>query len=396
MKQKTISLTIISTFLVTALAFSENKQQLKINGIVVEARDGAVANLELKKQTVPFLGVYAVPLNPAVAKQLKLADGLYLSLEQAIPDSPAAKAGLERFDVIKKFDDQILVNPEQLQALVRSRKKGDLVKLSILRGGEEKTVEVQLEEQQVPAVALRQARPVPGGANHGLNFGPDFPFGPNAQAFGLDDPNGNLNLRLGFGDDLRARIQRQLQRQREQLGRQGFRQNPDFNDPELLEKFDADGDGKLSPMERDKARDEGALPGLNFGLDLNLNQGAPEIADLLRDARRRGAANAWSSVSGSAQTKVVTMDDTGSYEFSSNDGVKRFKATSPDGEVLFDGPVNTKEEKVKVPENLRQRLDSIESNVKVRINSGGPDLDFPQIQPRERKRKGKEKKDQLL
>ena len=149
-------------------------------------------------------------------------------------------------------------------------------------------------------------------------------------------------------------------------------------------------------MERDKARDEGALPGLNFGLDLNLNQGAPEIADLLRDARRRGAANAWSSVSGSAQTKVVTMDDTGSYEFSSNDGVKRFKATSPDGEVLFDGPVNTKEEKAKVPENLRQRLDSIESNVKVRINSGGPDLDFPQIQPRERKRKGKEKKDQLL
>ncbi len=395
MKQKTISLTIISTFLVTALAFSENKQQLKINGIVVEARDGAVANLELKKQTVPFLGVYAVPLNPAVAKQLKLADGLYLSLEQAIPDSPAAKAGLERFDVIKKFDDQILVNPEQLQALVRSRKKGDLVKLSILRGGEEKTVEVQLEEQQVPAVALRQARPVPAVPATSSNVS-DFPFGPDVQAFGFDDPNGNPNLRLGFGDDLRARIQRQLQRQREQLGRQGFRQNPDFNDPELLEKFDADGDGKLSPMERDKARDEGALPGLNFGLDLNLNQGAPEIADLLRDARRRGAANAWSSVSGSAQTKVVTMDDTGSYEFSSNDGVKRFKATSPDGEVLFDGPVNTKEEKVKIPENLRQRLDSIESNVKVRINSGGPDFNSPRVQPRERKNKGKGKKDQLL
>ena len=196
MKYKTISLTIISTFLMTAFAFSENKQKLKINGVVVEARDGNVQTLEVKKQQVPFLGVYAVPLNPAVAKQLKLADGLYLSLEQAIPDSPAAKAGLERFDVLKKFDDQILVNSQQLQALVRSKKKGDLVKLSILRGGEEKTVEVQLGEQQVPAVVVRQARPVPGGANPELNFGPDFPFGPDAQAFGFDDPNGNLNLRF--------------------------------------------------------------------------------------------------------------------------------------------------------------------------------------------------------
>ena len=187
MKYKTISLTIISTFLLTAFAFSQNRQKLEINGVVVEVRDGAVANL-LKKQTVPFLGVYAVPLNPAVAKQLKLADGLYLSLEQAIPDSPAAKAGLERFDVLMKFDDQILVNSQQLQALVRSKKKGDLVKLSILRGGEEKTVEVQMGEQQVPKVVFGRALPAPAPADHRLGFGGQgFPFAPNALPLRIDD-----------------------------------------------------------------------------------------------------------------------------------------------------------------------------------------------------------------
>jgi len=255
-----------------------------------------------------------------------------------------------------------------------------------------------LGEQEVPAAMVRQARPVPAPANPGpgFDFGPDFPFGPDAQAFGFDVPDGNLNLRFGFDDDVRARIQRQLQRHRNQLGNQGLRQNPGFNDPELLEKYDADGDGKLSPMERDKARDEGVVPNPKFDFDLNLDLGVPQIEDLLRDARRRGAASTWSAVSGSAQTKVVTMDDTGSYEYSSNDGDKRFKATSPDGEVLFDGPVNTKEEKAKVPEHLRPRLDSIESNVKVRVHpKPGADA-LPQVHPQKRNKKNKEKKNQLL
>jgi hypothetical protein len=304
-----------------------------------------------------------------------------------------------------KFDDQILVNPEQLQALVHSRKKGDQVKISILRGGKEKTVEVKLEEQQVPGVAFGRALPVPDPADPRFNFGGQgFPFGPDADVnarafkFRLDDLDGNLDLRFGLGDDVRAQIQRQIQRHRDQLGKQGFGHNQKFNDPELLEKYDADGDGKLSPMERDKARSEGAIPNskFDFDLDLDFNLGAPKVEDLLRDARRRGAANAWSSVSGSAQTKVVTMDDTGSYEFSSNDGDKRFKATGPNGDLLFDGPVNTKEERSKVPENLRQRLDSIESNVKVRIHTDGLDHELPQVQPRGKNKKGKGKKNQLL
>ncbi len=392
MKPKTTSFLTIATLLAPAFAYSD-KAKPKANGAIAVAQARALANPKIKKEKVPFLGVYAVPLNPAVAKQLKLDDGLYLSLEQAIPDSPAAKAGLEQYDVLLRFDDQILVNSQQLQALVRSKKQGDWVTVSILRGGEEKTIKVQLGEQQVTDVVAR--RPVPVNPRFGLG-GQGFPFGPDAGASGGDDLGDNLNLRFGLGDDVRNQIQRQLRRHRQQLGKHGIDPGVDFTDPELLEKYDADNDGKLSPMERDKARSEGTIPNLEFDFDLNLDLGVPNVADLLRDARRRGTANAWSSVSGSAQTKVVTMDDTGSYEFSSNDGEKRFKATSPDGNVLFDGPVNTKEEKAKMPESLRQRLNSIESNVKVRIGSGNDDVDAPRVQPRERKKKGKGKKDQLL
>ncbi len=388
MKYKTVSLALISSCLVSAFAFSENKQTLKINGAVVEAGDGNAPVIKVKKQKVPFLGVYAVPLNPAVAKQLNLSDGLYLSLEQAIPDSPAAKAGLEKFDVLMKFDDQILVNSQQLQALVRSRKKGDLVKLSILRGGKEKTVEVQLGEQQVPEAAFGQQMvvPVPGDPQFGFG-GQGFPLDPGIE--GLD---GNLDLQLDFGDALRAQILRQIQRHRDQFGNQGFKRNPDFNDPKLLEKYDADGDGKLSRIEQDVARADGALPDLQF----NFNPGAPRIEDLIRDAHRRGAASTWSSVSGSAQTKVVTMDDSGSYEFSSKDGKKRFKATDPAGNVLFDGPINTKEDRAKVPEDLLPKLKSMEGNVRTRINPYPRDDDSPQVQPRQKQKKGKTEKNKLL
>ena len=55
MKYKTISLTIISTFLLTAFAFSQNRQKLEINGVVVEAVDGNAQILEVKKQKVPLM-----------------------------------------------------------------------------------------------------------------------------------------------------------------------------------------------------------------------------------------------------------------------------------------------------------------------------------------------------
>ena len=72
---------------------------------------------------VPYLGVYATPLELEVSHQLALPANLHLSVEYVEKDSPAEKAGIQKFDVLLQLDDQILVNPEQLKFLVRSKKK---------------------------------------------------------------------------------------------------------------------------------------------------------------------------------------------------------------------------------------------------------------------------------
>ncbi len=331
-----------------------------------KARVAVAVKAPVEKAT--YLGVYAVKLSPVVSRQLGLDGNLYLSVEQVSPGSPAKKAGVKKYDILKKLDDQVLVNQEQLRDLVRSRKADEEVTLTILRGGEEKTLTAKLGQTEMPRAQAR-ANALPGP----LNFGAGGQGG--AWALPGDD--------IG---DLGERIRRQMERHREQLEKRGiapgFGRGLNLNDPDLIDEFDADGDGKLSPMERDRARADGAAPELNFDFDLDFGLGAPNVDDLLRDARRRGASSSWSSVTGSAQTKVVKIDDDGTFEFSSSDGKKRFKATDPDGKVLFDGPVDTKEQRAEVPEDLRDRLESIESGVNVRIRQGGGKKRFPKPKPK--------------
>ena len=290
------------------------------------------------KDESAFLGVGANRLSPLVSRQLGLGAKLYLSVNRIVPGSPAEKAGLKQYDILKKLDDQVLVNEEQLAELVRSRKVGDEVTLTILRAGKEKVLSAKLQKEEEPKD--REPRQL---------------F--NERAF----PNAR---------ELADRARRQIERRQEAFGL-----NRRELLPEVIEKFDVDGDGKLSPLERDKARDEGALgeEGIPFGLGNqffrapNLNLG-PDFQQMLKDARRHGASSSWSSVSGTAKTKVVNVDQDGTYEFSSEDGDKRFKATSLDGEVLFDGPVNTDEERAALPDGMLDRLETLEKSVRIRIN----------------------------
>ena len=318
-----------------------------------KAQSKARAGVKISPAKATFLGVYATKLSPVISRQLGLSGNLYLSVEQVSPGSPAEKAGLEQYDVLKKLDDQILVNQEQLLELVRSREANQQVSLTILRGGKEKVLKAKLGSKLVPKAQAR-GFPTPRILGNDLRGG----------GFIIPDAR-----------DLNEHIRKQIAGQRDLLGRRGlhgFAPNLDFSDPKLLEKFDADGDGKLSPMERDKARDEGAVPELDFNFDIDLDFGTvPNVNEIIRDARRRGASSSWSSVTGTAQTKVVSIDDDGSFEYSSEDEKKRFKATSPDGEVLFEGPVNTDAERNALPEGMLERLESLEGNVNIRIHQGG-------------------------
>jgi hypothetical protein len=305
--------------------------------------------LESPETEVTFLGLVATKLSPVVSRQLGLSGNLYLSVALVSPDGPAEKAGLRQYDILKMLDDQMLVNPEQLVELVRSRKVGQEVSLSILRSGKEKTLKAKLGSKKTSKVQAQ------GHANFQI-IGNDLPWRgavfPDAKA-------------------LEERIRKQIERQTRAFGQRG--RNIEPVSPEIIEKFDADGDGKLSPLERDKASDEGAIPGKNLGFGLNLDFGpGPDFQKMIRDAQKRGGVSAWSSVSGTAKTKIVNSDADGTYEFTSEDGDKQFKVTSAAGEVLFDGPVNTDNDRAAMPEGLLDRLEKLEGSVRIRIEQNLP------------------------
>ena len=59
-------------------------------------------------------------------------------------DSAAGKAGIKVGDVITKFDDLAIGEPEQLTAAVREQSAGSSVKITVLRNGAEQTLDVTL------------------------------------------------------------------------------------------------------------------------------------------------------------------------------------------------------------------------------------------------------------
>lgn len=99
-----------------------------------------------------FLGVQTASLAPGQSRQLELAEGFGLAVLAVSNDSPAEAAGLQAGDVLFKVDDQMLVNPEQIAALVRSYEVGDTVDLTILRDGEMDVLEAELGERELPPI----------------------------------------------------------------------------------------------------------------------------------------------------------------------------------------------------------------------------------------------------
>ena len=63
----------------------------------------------------------------------------------------------------------------------------------------------------------------------------------------------------------------------------------------------------------------------------------------------------------SEQKQIITTDEQGTLEYSVKDQNKHLRSTSPDGKLLFDGPVNTDEDRKNLSKDLNQRLQKLES-----------------------------------
>src|SRR5436309_7272180 len=93
-----------------------------------------------------WLGVGVEEASEALADQLGLDPGVGLVVTHVSADSPAAKAGLKKNDVLIELAGQSLVHPGQLRKLVQARKPGDKVKVVFYRAGKKQTESATLEK----------------------------------------------------------------------------------------------------------------------------------------------------------------------------------------------------------------------------------------------------------
>ena len=94
----------------------------------------------------PFIGIQYVPLNPALAAQLRVQvqDGAVIG--QVVPGSPAASAGLQPDDIVTAIDGQPLQGESALAEAVNGHKPGDTVTFAVQRGQQQVSVPVVLGE----------------------------------------------------------------------------------------------------------------------------------------------------------------------------------------------------------------------------------------------------------
>ena len=67
-----------------------------------------------------------------------------IGIQQVAPESPAAKAGLQPGDVIVKISEAEVNSPQDLPGILRQRKPGDKIDVTVKRGDKEVKLEVTL------------------------------------------------------------------------------------------------------------------------------------------------------------------------------------------------------------------------------------------------------------
>lgn len=122
---------------------------LPINAVKKDIKD-VQAN---GKISYPFLGVRYVIINKEIKQKenLKVDYGALITTDQkgmpaVFPGSPAEKAGLKEGDIILEFDKIRVDANNTLANIIRKRSAGDVAELKIIRGEQEMTVSVTLEE----------------------------------------------------------------------------------------------------------------------------------------------------------------------------------------------------------------------------------------------------------
>lgn len=284
------------------------------------------------QKPTPYIGVITAPVPAVLASQLGLPEGFGIVVEDVLPDGPAAGAGLQKFDVLKDVNDQHLIDPGQLSALLRSYGKDAQITLTLSRKGQEQKVTLKVGERMLPE-------------RHALNSGMgEFPFNvtPATPAVGFDDQARRFQERVRGFQEKMAEFQKRMQ---------AWSKNPSSGPPPEAPRLDPSAPNAPTPQRA---------------------PGAPRPQDLLRQAQPGGArevrvdqdgnVTTWST----ADASVVVKDDNGEVAVRTVDGHRVVTAKNPAGETVFTGPVDTDEQRQALPEPVRKKL----AEIQIRADGG--------------------------
>lgn len=98
----------------------------------------------------PYLGVTLYTVNQYVATINRLSVDKGAAVTHVEPGSPAAKAGLQQFDVVIAFKDKEITDAGGLLQALRSSQIGEDVKITFVRGQETKVTSAQLIQSPPP------------------------------------------------------------------------------------------------------------------------------------------------------------------------------------------------------------------------------------------------------
>ena len=212
---------------------------------------------------------------------------------------------VEEGDVLTRLDDQMLFNAEQFRALVRTRKPGDKVKLTLVRGVEPMRVEFALGARPAEKVSARSAEKAASADRAGARA---------ARSGVIETPNG---LAIVPGGVIPPEILKQLQDM----------QSGVIPPPAAR---------SLVPSVDELRAQSGTSSSSSHSFSFSFGNGAK------------------------SSSSSMASDGEGTVSLEEKDGKKHAVVKDRDGKTLFDGDVTDKSAVEKLPADVRRRLKLVE------------------------------------
>jgi hypothetical protein len=269
---------------------------------------------------VTWLGLSTEEASEALASQLGLKPGQGLVVVFVAPDSPAAKAGVQKYDVIEEIGDQMLVDPVQLRKLVQMQQNGDTVKLALYRGGKKQTVSATLGKR-TEDMGMMPAEP---GMAEVLS---DVTPGAQSSNWVVENRTVPMDYAGMNKQMVNAEVQRNMEEARKEI-QEALRQS-------------AHAGRMVQPVA--------------------LVAPVPPVPSIVEDVGNDATITV--TKDGASVKTIVRSDDTGVLVIVASPK-KHLTAHDEDGKLLFDGEIETPEQQQKVPAELWERVKPLLQQIK--------------------------------